>query len=336
MSAPEPALPDRTAGRPAERPSDLHATLDALATESVDPALADLDTRSTLDLVRLMSAGDQRALDAVAACAEPIAHAVDGIADRLARGGRLFYVGAGTPGRLGVLDASEIPPTFGADPSLVQGVIAGGDEAVFRSIEAAEDDADQGAADLVGRDIGPDDAVVGISASGRTPYVIGALRAAREVGALAIAVANNEGSQAAAAADITIEAVVGPEFISGSTRLRSGTAQKLVLNQLSTLTMVRLGKTFGNLMVDVQASNDKLRARAERLVVQASGGTVDDARSVLADADGHVKTAILMRLRGIDAPAARDLLERHHGHLRAAVDSATPTGTAARPVTPSA
>lgn len=306
---------------------DLHTTLDGLATESVDPELTDLDTRSTVDLVRLMAAGDQRALDAVAACAEPIAQAVDEIAARLRRGGRLLYVGAGTPGRLGVLDASEIPPTFGADPSLVQGVIAGGTEAVFRSIEAAEDDAGQGAADLTALAIGADDAVVGISASGRTPYVVGALQAARDAGALTIAVVNNTGSPTAATADIAIEAVVGPEFISGSTRLRSGTAQKLVLNQLSTLTMVRLGKTFGTLMVDVQASNEKLRARAERLVMQTGGCSLEDARDVLARAHGHVKTAVVMQVRGLDEPAARTLLDQHEGHLRAALDaSLSPRG----------
>ncbi|GAA2095674.1 N-acetylmuramic acid 6-phosphate etherase [Microlunatus panaciterrae] len=296
----------------------VRGELDLLITESVNEAYRDLDTWSTTDLVRAMNAEDQQVPQAVAAAEVEIAAAVDGVAERIANGGRLLYVGAGTPGRLGVLDASEIPPTFGVSPDLVVGVIAGGTVAIQHAVENAEDRADQGAADLEALGVGPKDAVVGIAASGRTPYVLGALQYAREAGAFTVAVSSNPGSTASSVAEVGIEVVVGPEFITGSTRLKAGTAQKLVLNMISTLAMIRLGKTYGNLMVDLQATNDKLRSRALRTVMLATGASAEVARTTLDTVQGSVKEAILVIKTGLAPAEARDLLARHGGRLRAA------------------
>jgi N-acetylmuramic acid 6-phosphate etherase len=242
-----------------------------------------------------------------------VTQVVDVIVERLGRGGRLFYVGAGTSGRLGVLDASECPPTFGVSKELIQGLIAGGDFALRNSIEGAEDDADIGARDLLARNITAKDVVVGITASGRTPYVIGALDAARAAGAFPVAIANVSNSALARHADITIEAVTGPEVVTGSTRLKAGTAQKLILNLLTTAAMVRLGKVYSNLMVDVRASNVKLRDRAVRILMSATDAERPDAEAALEAAGGQVKTAIIMLQRKVSAAEAAQLLAAADG-----------------------
>jgi len=296
--------------------SELSRTLSTLTTEAANPEWAEIDTWPTRQLVEGMIAADAGLYEAIAACTDQLTAAVDGIVERLERGGRLIYIGAGTAGRMGVLDASEIPPTYGTDPSLVVGVIAGGDVAIQRAVENAEDDVDGGAQAVAELGVGEADTVVGIASSGRTPYVLGALAEAGRRAALRIGFTNNAGSAVGAAADIAIEVVVGPEFIAGSTRLRSGTSQKLVLNMLSTLAMVRLGKTFGNLMVDLKATNEKLRVRAVRTVVAAAGVSEREAAAAVQGADGSVKTAILMVLAGIDADHARARLDAARGHLR--------------------
>jgi N-acetylmuramic acid 6-phosphate etherase len=288
-----------------------------LSTEAARAERADIDRLPTDELVRLMSEDDAVVPAAVAAARPAITRAVDAIAERLARGGRLIYTGAGTAGRIGVLDASECGPTFST--TQVMGVIAGGAGAVSEATESAEDFADAGADDLKALDITADDAVVGISASGRTPYVLGAVAYARERGALTIGLACNAGSELSAAADLPIEVVVGPEFLAGSTRLKAGTAQKLVLNMLSTLTMVRLGKTYGNLMVDVQATNEKLRDRARRIVEQAAQVPEDAAAAALAAAHGDTRVAIVMLRTGTSASEAAERLHAAGGRLREAL-----------------
>lgn len=304
-------------------PRDLRAELDSLTTEAFRPELAEIDQLPTLDIARLMNGEDAAVPVAVASRLPQISAAIDATADRMARGGRLVYAGAGTAGRLGVLDASECPPTFNTDPSQVVGLIAGGPEAMVNSVEGAEDSKELARADLVALALTPTDTVVGISASGRTPYAIGAVEHARAQGALTIGLACNPGSALAAAADHGIEVVVGPELLTGSTRLKAGTAQKLVLNMLSTITMIRLGKTYGNLMVDVRASNDKLRARSRRIVALATGADDTDIERALTEAGGEVKTAILILLADVDGPTATRLLEASGGHLRAALATAT-------------
>jgi N-acetylmuramic acid 6-phosphate etherase len=305
-------------------PNDLavRAELESLTTEAFRPDLADIDQLPTLDIATLMNGEDATVPAAVAARLPVIAAAIDAIAERMARGGRLIYAGAGTAGRLGVLDASECPPTFNTAPSQVLGLIAGGREAVITSIEGAEDSADLARADLGALALTPDDTVVGVSASGRTPYAIGAVEYARARGALTVGLACNASSALAAAADHGIEIVVGPELLTGSTRLKAGTAQKLVLNMLSTITMIRLGKTYGNLMVDVRATNDKLRARSHRIVALATGATDEEIDTALTAAHGEVKTAILTLLSNTDAPTATRLLQQNQGHLRAALAAA--------------
>ncbi|MZE78413.1 N-acetylmuramic acid 6-phosphate etherase, partial [Streptomyces sp. SID5475] len=238
------------------------------------------------------------------------------------RGGRLIYAGAGTAGRLGVLDASECPPTFNTPPGQVVGLIAGGPSAVVHSVEGAEDDGEQAAADLDALALAPEDTVVGVSASGRTPYAVGAVEHARSRGALTVGLSCNPGSALAAAAEHGIEVVTGPELLTGSTRLKAGTAQKLVLNMLSTITMIRLGKTYGNLMVDVRASNEKLRARSRRIVALATGAGEGEIEAALAATGGEVKNAVLVLLGGVDAPTAARLLEEADGRLRTALEAA--------------
>ncbi|CAL9309673.1 MULTISPECIES: N-acetylmuramic acid 6-phosphate etherase [Streptomyces] len=304
-------------------PRDLRAELESLTTEAFRPELADIDRLPTLDIARLMNGEDATVAGAVAARLPRIAAAIDAVAERMARGGRLVYAGAGTAGRLGVLDASECPPTFNTDPSRVVGLIAGGPQAVVTSVEGAEDSRELARADLEPLGLTPDDTVVGISASGRTPYAIGAVEYARARGSLTIGLACNPGSPLAAAADHGIEIVVGPELLTGSTRLKAGTAQKLVLNMISTITMIRLGKTYGNLMVDVRASNDKLRARSHRIVALATGADDQEIERALSATDGEVKNAILAILAAVDGPTAARLLEQSDGHLRAALAAAT-------------
>ncbi|MFD9372094.1 N-acetylmuramic acid 6-phosphate etherase [Streptomyces sp. NPDC060020] len=302
--------------------ADLRAQLDTLTTEAFRQDLAEIDRLSTLDIARTMNAEDATVPAAVAAQLPHIAAAIDAIAVRMARGGRLVYAGAGTAGRMGVLDASECPPTFNTDPADVVGLIAGGPSAMVKSVEGAEDSPELAAADLTALGIGPDDTVVGISASGRTPYAIGAVAFARTRGALTVGLSCNAGSALAAAAEHGIEVVVGPELLTGSTRLKAGTAQKLVLNLISTITMIRLGKTYGNLMVDMRSSNEKLRARARRIVALATGAPDAEIEAALAATGGEVKNAVLVILGGVDGPKAAELLAASHGHLRAALAEA--------------
>lgn len=302
------------------RYDELRVQLDHLTTEAFRPELAEIDRLSTEEIVRTMNGEDATVPAAVAACVPAIAAAIDGIAARMARGGRLIYAGAGTAGRLGVLDASECPPTFNTSPDLVVGLIAGGPTAMVTAVEGAEDSEELAAADLDALHLTAEDTVVGISASGRTPYAVGAVEHARRMrGALTVGLSCNADSALAAAADHGIEVVVGPELLTGSTRLKSGTAQKLVLNMISTITMIRLGKTYGNLMVDVRASNDKLRARSRRIVGLATGADDAEIEAALTATGGEVKNAILVILGGVDGPTADRLLTESKGHLRAAL-----------------
>ncbi|MEU3469897.1 N-acetylmuramic acid 6-phosphate etherase [Streptomyces sp. NPDC006687] len=299
--------------------ADLRAQLDTLTTEAFRPELAEIDRLPTLEVVRLMNAEDATVPAAVAAQLEPIAAAVDAIAERMARGGRLIYAGAGTAGRLGVLDASECPPTFDTDPAQVVGLIAGGPGAMVTAVEGAEDSPELAAEDLTALALTREDTVVGVSASGRTPYAIGAVAFARTRGALTVGLSCNAGSALAAAAEHGIEVVTGPELLTGSTRLKAGTAQKLVLNLISTVTMIRLGKTYGNLMVDVRATNEKLRARSRRIVALATGAPDAEIEAALTATGGEVKNAVLVLLAGVDAPTAAALLTAARGHLREAL-----------------
>ncbi|MGW3630865.1 N-acetylmuramic acid 6-phosphate etherase [Streptomyces sp. NPDC005122] len=301
---------------------DLRAELETLTTEAFRPELSEIDRLPTLEIAKLMNAEDATVPAAVAERLPLIAAAIDDIAERMSRGGRLIYAGAGTAGRLGILDASECPPTFNTDPSEVVGLIAGGPGAMVTSVEGAEDSRELAAADLEALSLTPDDTVVGISASGRTPYAVGAVEHARARGALTIGLSCNAHSALAAAAEHGIEIVVGPELLTGSTRLKAGTAQKLVLNMFSTITMIRLGKTYGNLMVDVRSSNEKLRARSRRIVALATGASDEEIEQALTATDGEVKNAILALLGGVDGPTAARLLEESDGHLRAALAAA--------------
>ena len=295
-------------------------------TESRNPASENIDTLSPLQIVRLMNAEDARVAEAVGREAESIARAIEVIADRLRTGGRLVYIGAGTSGRLGVLDAAECPPTFSTPPQLVVGVIAGGHASLTRAVEGAEDHPELAAEDLRNIGFSARDMLVGIATSGRTPYVIGGLRYAREIGAFAIGLACNDRSQLADFADLMITPVVGPEVISGSTRLKAGTATKLVLNMLTTGTMVQLGKTYGNLMVDLKATNSKLVARTRRIVALLTGLTEEEAQQQLARCDGELKTAVVAHKHGLSAEEARELLQRAGGQLRRALERPETTG----------
>lgn len=300
----------------------LTALLDVLATlgtEASTTERGDLDLLETAELVRRMNAEDHRVPTAVGERNAEIAAAVDGITERFRVGGRLIYLGAGTAGRVGVLDASECPPTFGTDPSMVVGLIAGGETAIRAAVENAEDDDEAAATSLRELGLTERDTVVGISASGRTPYVVGGLEFARAVGALTVAIASNPGSEIGAVAEIAIEVVTGPEFISGSTRLKSGTAQKLVVNMLTTLSMIKLGKTHHGVMVDLLATNEKLHARSIRTVTELTGAEVDEASDALDAAGGSVKLAILMISTGASADASAQALDEADGILRVAI-----------------
>ncbi|MDP1799415.1 MAG: N-acetylmuramic acid 6-phosphate etherase [Planctomycetaceae bacterium] len=288
-------------------------------TESSNPASERIDTLSALEIVRLMNAEDAAVPVAVGRIAQEIAQAVEIIADRLRAGGRLIYFGAGTSGRLGVLDATECPPTFSTRPEQVVGLIAGGYTALTRAVEGAEDHPEFAVADLQEIQLSHNDVVVGIATSGRTPYVIGGLEYARQVGAAAIGLACNDGSAMAAVADLMLTPVVGPEVISGSTRLKAGTATKLVLNMLTTGAMVRLGKTYGNLMVDLRATNVKLLGRSRRIVAKLTGLSEADAEAQLARCQGELKTAIVAVRRNVTPEAARQLLVAADGQLRGAL-----------------
>jgi N-acetylmuramic acid 6-phosphate etherase len=295
----------------------MSTDLDHLLTEARNPASVDLDALSALDIVRLMNAEDSRVAPAVAAQAEPIAHAVDVIADRLRAGGRLVYAGAGTSGRLGVLDASECPPTFNSPPGQVVGLIAGGHQALTTAVEGAEDRPEFAKTDLEKIGLSAADVLVGIATSGRTPYVVGALSHAKSVGAFAIGLACVPDSDLAAEADLMITPLVGPEVLTGSTRLKAGTATKLVLNTLTTGAMVRLGKTFGNLMVDLRATNFKLKARTKRIVRHLLHLGTDEADALLVRCDGELKTALVVGRTGLTPEAARERLRDCQGRVAA-------------------
>lgn len=292
-----------------------------LETEQVNPASARIDRMSALEIVSLMNAEDAKVAGAVALEAPHIARAVEVIASRLRGGGRLIYVGAGTSGRLGVLDAIECPPTFNVAPDMISGRLAGAESAWSVAMEDAEDRVDLGSAEIEALDVGSADVVVGITASGRTPYVLGALTEARTRGAATIGVACTARPLLREYADVVIAPVVGPEVIAGSTRLKAGTAQKMVLNMLSTGALVLLGKTFGNLMVDVRATNGKLRQRAAAIVAQATGLDTETAERLLMACNGEVKVAILCGRAGVDAETARTRLLAHDGDLRAALEA---------------
>jgi N-acetylmuramic acid 6-phosphate etherase len=293
--------------------------LERLITEQANPASLDLDQLPTLELLSGMNAADAAVAGAVARELPRIARAVDAIAAALEQGGHLVYVGAGTSGRLGVLDASECPPTFGVPPDLVRGIIAGGDRALRNAVEAIEDNPDMGAADLLASKFGPGDAVIGISASGRTPYVLGAIKKAGQIGTLTCGISCTPNSALSQAVDYAIEPVVGPEILTGSTRLRAGTATKMVLNMISTAVMVRLGHVYGNLMVNVQPTNRKLEQRARRIIQQTTGVTPERAAELLEQAGRCVRTAIVMEKRSISRPEAERLLARARGRIRDAL-----------------
>lgn len=296
--------------------------LGILDTEAVRDDLDDLDLRSNREILDLLAEAEETVQHAVAAVAEHLAAAVDTIVERLRLGGRLFYVGAGTPGRLACMDASELPPTFGISHDLVVPIMAGGEDAVFEAAEGAEDDEVAACRDLDRHGVGPGDAVVGLTASGRTPYVLSAVTHARAVGAATIGVSNNAGTRLSGLVDHPVEVLTGPEVVAGSTRLKAGTSQKLVLNSLSTTVMIRLGKTHGPWMVDLRATNDKLRARAIRMVVQITGADEAAAEAALADSRGHVKTAIVALTAGVGPDRARELLAQVGGSSRGAIAAA--------------
>jgi N-acetylmuramic acid 6-phosphate etherase len=294
--------------------------IDHLTTEQTNSASVAIDTLSSLEIVQLMNAEDRKIADAVAAVAENIAIAVDKIAEQMRLGGRLFYIGAGTSGRLGVLDASECPPTFNTDPSQVVGIIAGGDRALRTAIEGAEDDLNGAERDLATHQFSYKDVLVGIASSGRTPYVIGGLRYAQRLGAFTVGFTCNPTSDLETCSDLVIAPVVGPEVISGSTRLKSGTATKMVLNMLTTGAMVLLGKTYGNWMVDLRATNIKLKARSIRIVSALAELSEPEAIAALERCDGEVKVAIVAARRNLSATHSRELLRTAGGKLRVALE----------------
>ncbi len=295
--------------------------LENLTTEGRNPASENLDSLSPLDIVRLINSEDAKVADAVGREAEPIAEAIEVIAHRLQHGGRLIYVGAGTSGRLGILDAAECPPTFNSDPSKVLGLIAGGPSAMLKAVEGAEDNPELAAEDL--REVGltSQDVVVGIATSGRTPYVIGALEYARSQGAFRIGLSCNREATMRAQAQINIVPVVGPEVVSGSTRMKAGTATKMVLNMLTTGAMVRLGKTYGNLMVDLQATNIKLTERSKRIICSLTDLSTESAAELLTECDGELKTAIVANRNGVGPEQARAKLTDSNGKLREALEN---------------
>lgn len=286
-----------------------------LLTEQRNPASERIDTLSTADLLRVMNNEDAKIAGAVAVEIPNIARAVDATVACLQRGGRLFYIGAGTSGRLGVLDASECPPTFNVPPELVQGIIAGGERALAHPTEATEDDPEMGARDLAVRGFGASDVLVGVAASGRTPYVLGAVRKAHAMGAVTVGVSCTPRSQLSREVDIAIEPLPGPEILTGSTRLRAGTATKLVLNMISTAVMIRLGHVYRNLMVNVQPKNEKLVDRARRIIADASRVSYERASELLGESGGSVKTAIVMARRGVSRSEAEILLAGAKGRI---------------------
>ena len=299
---------------------NLLQTLSTLITEQRNPNSMHVDSLSALEIVQLMNEEDKQVPLAIEKCLPQIAQAVECIVDAFQQDGRLVYIGAGTSGRLGVLDASECPPTFGVSPEMVKGIIAGGERALRHPIEGAEDSKAQAVVDLQTIHFSSKDVLVGIAASGRTPYVIGALEYAKSLGSVTVSIASNPNSAMANIVDIAIDTVVGSEVLTGSSRLKSGTAQKLVLNMLTTASMILMGKCYQNLMVDVQASNEKLKARAIRIVMQATDCDKAIAEETLKQADQNAKLAIMMILSGLDRAQAEALLEKHQGKLQRALE----------------
>ena len=297
----------------------LLQTLSTLITEQRNPNSMHVDSLSALEIVQLMNDEDKQVPLAIEKCLPQIAQAVECIVAAFQQDGRLVYIGAGTSGRLGVLDASECPPTFGVSPEMVKGIIAGGERALRHPIEGAEDSKAQAVIDLQAIQFSSKDVLVGIAASGRTPYVLGALEYAKRLGSVTVSIASNPNSVMANIVDIAIDTVVGSEVLTGSSRLKSGTAQKLVLNMLTTASMILTGKCYQNLMVDVQASNEKLKARAIRIVMQATDCDKALAEETLKQAEQNAKLAIMMILSGLDRAQAEALLEKHHGKLQLAL-----------------
>ena len=297
----------------------MKLNLDALTTETRNRDTMNLDTMTPLEVVTAMNREDAKVPQAIAPILPQIAQAVTWAIDSLKRGGRVVYMGAGTSGRLGVLDAVECPPTFGVSPDRIVGLIAGGEKAYVKAVEGAEDSRELGKGDLVALNITPADLIIGIAASGRTPYVLGGLDYAREVGCKTVAISCNAGCPIGKAADLAIEAVVGPEVLTGSTRLKAGTAQKLILNMISTASMVGTGKAYQNLMVDVMQTNEKLRVRAEKIVMEATGVDSETAAAAIAKASGSTKTAITMILADCDVEEAEKRLEKAGGRVREAI-----------------
>jgi N-acetylmuramic acid 6-phosphate etherase len=290
-------------------------------TEETNPKTKDIDRRSTIEIVRLINQEDRTVAEAVSLVLDRVAEAVELIVERLASGGRLVYVGTGTSGRLGVLDASECPPTFGVSPDLVRGVIAGGYDALHRSVEAAEDDLEQAGRDLQSLGVSAQDVVVGISASGNTPYTLGAVEYANKIGAATVAVTCNPDSRMAAAAGVSITPVVGPEVIAGSSRMKAGTAQKMILNMLSTAMMIKMGLVFSNLMSNLRATNEKLRRRARAILAEEAGISSEEAGRVFEAAGEDLRVALLMARSSLSRSDAERLLESHGTSVRRALDS---------------
>lgn len=291
-------------------------SLQQLTTESRNQASANIDTLPTLDILTIINNEDKKVSIAVESILSHIAHAVDAIKQAFDHGGRLLYCGAGTSGRLGILDASECPPTFGTPPEQVIGLIAGGKTAILKAVENAEDDPQAGKLDLQNIQLNHHDILVGIAASGRTPYVIGAMQYAKKQGCKIISLCCNDNSEMAKIADIPLDVIVGPEVVTGSSRMKAGTAQKLVLNMLTTGSMIKSGKVFGNLMVDVQATNAKLIERQKKIIMEATGCSRETAETALIEANHHCKTAIVMILTDVDATQAKQNLQQHKGFIR--------------------
>ena len=296
--------------------------LDNLLTEKRNENSKNIDTVTTLEMVHIINEEDKKVAPAIEAIAPAIASAIDVISERLSNGGKLFYIGSGTSGRLGILDAVECPPTYSTDPSLVQGIIAGGTNAIFKAQEGAEDSDSQAALDLSKQNFSKKDVLVGLTASGRTPYVIGAMKYAKEQGATTISLSCTPQAQIDQFADIRLNALVGPEVVTGSTRMKAGTAQKLILNMLSTGAMIKLGKVYGNLMVDVKSSNQKLEERARRIVMEATGCDRDAAIDTLKETEGSCKLAIFMILSGLPLVVAKAKLQAANGFIARALKEA--------------
>ncbi|MCW7763819.1 N-acetylmuramic acid 6-phosphate etherase [Photorhabdus luminescens] len=299
----------------------MKTNLSNMITESRNPASANIDTLPTLEMLKLINNEDKKVALAVEQTLPKIAETVDKITEAFRQGGRLIYIGAGTSGRLGILDASECPPTYGAKPEQVVGLIAGGHQAILHAVENAEDNQQLGANDLQALNFNSKDVLVGIAASGRTPYVLGAMAYAKSVGAAVVCISCNPESPMTQAADIAITPIVGPEIVTGSSRMKAGTAQKLILNMLTTGAMIRTGKVYGNLMVDIEATNAKLVERQKNIVMAATECNREQAEQALAECDGHCKTAIVMILAGVSVQQAKALLEKHHGFIRSTISA---------------